>query len=98
MVPLHLSNHWCLVAVDVTYHKITLHDSLANNNLHCMDIIEQYQATPQLLNSVIFKTGIYVCMNGCNIAEPSMFKFYLDISRTRKHMERELLCSKLLNW
>ena len=33
MVPLHLSNHWCLVAVDITHHKISLHDSLANNNL-----------------------------------------------------------------
>ena len=41
--------------------------------------------------------GIYACMNGRNIAERSNYKFYLDISRIRRHMEKELLQSQLLN-
>ena len=115
MVPLHLSSHWCLVAVDMTHHKISLHDSLANNNLHCMDIIEQYLVLEAAERNLSLRRwtqdvckatqqhnfndcGVYVCMNGRNIAEQSTFKFYLDISRTRKHIEHELLCSKLLDW
>ena len=42
MFPHLSSNHWCLAAVDVAYHKIILHDSLTNNYVHCMDIIEDY--------------------------------------------------------
>ena len=42
MVPLHLSNHWSLVAIDMVHYQIILHDSLPNNSIHCLDILEQY--------------------------------------------------------
>ena len=42
MVPLHLSNHWSLVAIDMVHCQIILHDSLPNNSIHCLDILEQY--------------------------------------------------------
>ena len=39
----HLTNHWCLVAVYMTTGTITLHDSLpSSNSAHCMDVVEQY--------------------------------------------------------
>ena len=40
--------------------------------------------------------GVFVCMNVRCIAEQSSLKFYLDIPRTRRHMQDELLNSKLL--
>ena len=42
MVPLHLTNHWCLVAKDMVHCQIILHDSLSNKSIHCLDILEQY--------------------------------------------------------
>ena len=42
MVPLHLTNHWCLVAIDVVHCKIILHDSLQSESIPCLDILEQY--------------------------------------------------------
>jgi len=43
LFPIHLTNHWCLVAVHMTTSKIILHDSLRNSNsAHCMDVVEQY--------------------------------------------------------
>ena len=38
------------------------------------------------------------CISGCNIAEKSDHKFYLNISRTRQHIKNELVCSKLLTF
>ena len=41
MFPVHLHNHWCLVAVDVNCKTISLYDSL-NNSAKPMDIVENY--------------------------------------------------------
>ena len=41
--------------------------------------------------------GVYVCMNACNLSEETMFKFYFDISSTKRQIEIELLHSKLLS-
>ena len=115
MFPVHLHNHWCLVAVDISYRTISLYDSLAKGNTSArpMDIIENFlvqeaaeknitlgswtkacQDSPQQTN--FNDCGVYVCMNARNLSEQTTFKFYLDISTTRRQIELELLCSKLL--
>ena len=42
MVTLHITNHWCLVSIDMVHRRIILHDSLPNNSIHCLDILEEY--------------------------------------------------------
>ena len=113
LFPVHLTNHWCLVAVYLTTNRIALHDSLpTSNSTRCMDVVERYLLKeaakrkftlgrfskeaftfPQQSNSN--DCGIFVCMNGRNIAEKLDYKFYLDIPRTRQHIKNELLSSKL---
>ena len=42
--------------------------------------------------------GVYVCMNGRNVAERSSVKFHLDIPRARRHIKHELLNGTLYNF
>ena len=51
------------------------------------------QDSPQQTN--FNDCGVYVCINACNLSEQTTFKFFLDISTTRKQIELELLYSKL---
>ena len=41
MFPVHLHNHWCLIAVDVNCKTISLYDSL-NTSARPMDIVENF--------------------------------------------------------
>ena len=40
--------------------------------------------------------GVFVCMNGQNLAERLNFEFYLDVPHSRRHIKHELLNCKLL--
>ena len=42
--------------------------------------------------------GVFVCMIVRSIAEQTSSQFYLDIPRTRKHIQDELLNSQLLQY
>ena len=53
------------------------------------------QDSPQQTN--FNDCGVYVCMNARNLSERTMFKFYLDISSTRRQIEIKLFYSKLLS-
>jgi len=80
--------------------------SHGHDETKCMDAIQAYLMIEQkktILKSWVKEIcrtpqhdnfndcGIFVCMNGRNIAEQSCYKFYLDVPHSRRHIKHELL-------
>ena len=108
--PVHQDlSHWCLVIADVAAKQLIYFDSLANDNHHCLKVLNDYlqersgqcfsvkqeKNVPRQTNSS--DCGVFICMYARCIAGESAFCFsQTDIPSIRKQILFELLHKTLL--
>ena len=113
LFPIHLSIHWCLVAVDVAEHCISYYDSLKKANPNCLKAIHNYLVQHSSNHSLSWKQihrsdipeqlnssdcGVFVCMYARCLSYASLLNFsQMEMSRIRRHVALELFLKKLLD-
>ena len=81
MFPVHLTNHWCLVAVNVGYGTISLYDSQAIGNTKPMDVIENFLVQEAPGKEITLRNWTKACQdspqqtnfNDCGVVHKRMF-------------------------
>uniref|UniRef100_A0A915P7D4 Ubiquitin-like protease family profile domain-containing protein n=1 Tax=Meloidogyne floridensis TaxID=298350 RepID=A0A915P7D4_9BILA len=80
LVPIHLTDHWCLV-IDLEKHKMDYYDSLHQDNSECLELLRKY-----LINEYLNKRKIPLDMDGWQ------FNFLKNIPRQENFCDCGVFC------